>query len=337
MENSPTIAVGFVKELYHLSIHMGVEAKMIHLHTGIAPDQLEDLDGRVPLERFMKLWKVVTEATQEPALGLKIGEMVDPQNMGAIGLIFLNAPTLEILLQLIKRYIALVAESDSIEIRPDGKVVHYNYDIAPPYWSIQGIERSLSAGLTILRIFAGEGLLPQEVHFRHKAPDYVDVYKQVFQCPVLFEQDCNALILPKNQLAIKSKHHNPYLWQLLEKQTDKLLEGLEASNSFQKQVRLLIVENLPNGEVTLNWCAEQLHMSRRTLTRKLQQEEVTFQEMLDSTRKGIAIQCLQQPHYSVNDLAFMLGFSEPSSFSRAFKQWTGQPPAAYRQSQPHIN
>lgn len=169
-----------------------------------------------------------------------------------------------------------------------------------------------------------------EAHFQYRAPDYLSEYEKVFSSPLFFEQQNNILVFSKDILNLPSKSYNDYLDDLVQQQGRALLKELYTDRSLKQQTQQLIIKQLPTGRLNVDIIAEKMNMNRRTLARKLKAENTSFQELLEKTRKDLASDYLQQQTLSINDIAFMLGFSESSAFSRAFKQWFGNNPQEHR-------
>ncbi len=170
------------------------------------------------------------------------------------------------------------------------------------------------------------------MRFSHKKPEYVEVYKQHFRCPLKFNQKEDAIVLDR-KLAEKSIPGSyPYMKNILMEYAEGLLAKLEAGKQFQDDVKRIIADLLPKGFVDIEQISEKLNMSRWTLTRQLKKEGTTFKELLSELRKEFAMNYLENKKLSATEIAFLLGYSEASAFQRAFKSWTGKNPNEYRKS-----
>ena len=140
----------------------------------------------------------------------------------------------------------------------------------------------------------------------------------------------NALLIDEAILSIRWPQTNPYLSQILKTQADELLKKLENSKSIRGRVENLLLPILHTGESSMYTIADKLGVSRQTLFRKLKAEGVTFEEVLNELRYKLAVRYLREKKISVKETAYLVGFSDPAAFSRAFKRWTGSGPRTIR-------
>ena len=145
----------------------------------------------------------------------------------------------------------------------------------------------------------------------------------------LFDQPHCAIAFKKSFLDFKLPKRNPYLHKVLTRHVESLLNKIRPKKSLSDQVKQIVSKQLPKGDVDAEMVASTLCMSRHTLYRKLKNEGHAFQELVESVRKEKAIRYIKEKRYSLSEIAFLLGFSELSAFSRAFKRWTGTSPAKY--------
>jgi AraC-like DNA-binding protein len=178
---------------------------------------------------------------------------------------------------------------------------------------------------TMRRVLNGKQLL-KAVHFTHAAPAYRAEYDRIFGVPLIFESDKNAMLLDDAVMNFKPPTASSYAAQVLTAHADELLEKLESSKSVRDRVERLLMESLKGGDVSMNAIASKLGLSRQTLFRRLKVEGVTFEKVLDDLRHRLALHYLDEGKRSVNQTAYLVGFSDPAAFSRAFKRWTGSSP-----------
>ena len=149
--------------------------------------------------------------------------------------------------------------------------------------------------------------------------------------PVEFSQPTCFVAFDSAYLNFELPQRNPFLHQALTRHVETLLRKLQVRRKVSQQVRKILEKQLSREDLDIVIVAEQMAMSRQTLYRKLKQEEVSFQELVEDVRRIKALGYLNVGKYSLSEIAFLLGFSEQSAFSRAFKRWTGKSPAQYRQ------
>jgi len=168
------------------------------------------------------------------------------------------------------------------------------------------------------------------VHVTHAAPPYRAEYDRIFQVPVVFESDRNALLTDEAWMSLRSSLPSRYVFGVLSDRADALLKTLESRQSTRGRVESLLMPVLHTGEASMSTIAGKMGLSRQTLFRKLKSEGVTYEKVLDELRQTMALDYLNGKKVSVNETAYLVGFSDPAAFSRAFKRWTGRSPGKHR-------
>jgi AraC-like DNA-binding protein len=170
------------------------------------------------------------------------------------------------------------------------------------------------------------------IHFTHEEPSYRAEYDRIFDVPLFFGSHMNAFLIEEALININLPRPNPYLSHVLTAHAEALLKNLKSSKSTSGRVEGLLIPILHTGEASMNLTARKLGLSRQTLFRRLKAEGVTFEKVLDELRHKLALQYLNAKNASVSETAYLVGFSEPAAFSRAFKRWTGASPSLMRAS-----
>jgi len=173
---------------------------------------------------------------------------------------------------------------------------------------------------------------PKAIRFTYKEPSYRAEYDRIFGVPLFFESHMNGFLIDEAFLNMKLPRTNPYLSEIMSARAEELLKSLERSKTTRGRVENLLVPIVHTGEATAEMIASKLGLSRQTLFRKLKAEGVTFERVLDELRHQMALYYLNGKKVSVNQTAYLLGFSEPAAFSRAFKRWTGSSPRTMQAS-----
>ncbi|MCK5190127.1 MAG: helix-turn-helix domain-containing protein, partial [Methylococcales bacterium] len=181
----------------------------------------------------------------------------------------------------------------------------------------------------LCRINYGQNLNPVSVSFTHSAPDEPGEYFALFRCPVIFDAPENRITFIQEVVDKRLLSDNALIAELNDRIMINYLAKLEGDNIIER-VKAVIIDQLPSGNVTDSSVAETLYMSKRTFHRRLQQEETTFRIILNELRQDLADKYIKDSSLNLNEISFLLGFSEISSFSRAFKRWTGSSPSVYR-------
>jgi AraC-like DNA-binding protein len=173
---------------------------------------------------------------------------------------------------------------------------------------------------------------PIVVHLMRKPPEYAAEYERIFGAPVVFESAWNAMQIDPRFLLLKQPPVNRYVFAVLTERADALLESFNESRTTAGRVKGVLMKMLHTGEASMDAVAGKLGQSRQTLYRNLKDEGVTYEQVLDDLRRKLALDFLAAKKVSVNETAYLVGFSDPASFSRAFKRWTGKSPSEVRLS-----
>jgi AraC-like DNA-binding protein len=174
---------------------------------------------------------------------------------------------------------------------------------------------------------------PKAIRFTHAEPSYRAEYDRIFGVPLFFDSHMNGFLADEAMLNMKLPRTNPYLSEVLSARAEELLKSLESSKTIRGRVENLLIPILHTGGASMDAIASKLSLSRQTLFRKLKTEGVTFEQVLDDLRHELSLNYLNEKQLSINETAYLLGFSEPAAFSRAFKRWTGSSPRLVRLNQ----
>lgn len=290
-------------------------------------------NSRISMALWWDLLEQIQQLQQLPALGLRIGQYVRPHHSGVLGYLSMYCDTLgEALLQF-QRYQSLLHNYSAVDLQ-------FSDDSLTMSW---GIERGLSAQLSdevflsgllafVRQVTDRQDICPLSASFNHQVAFPKDSYESLMACPVNFAAERVALEIPLSVLALKLNSRDPYLLALLEKQSAALIFEGQQEDELLLQFRQVVVELLTQGDISLQGAAEKMHVSSRTLHRRLAQRETNFKDFLRSIREQLARMYLADPNLSLHETAFLLGYSEQSAFSRACKQWFGESPRQLRRA-----
>lgn len=273
-------------------------------------------------------------ATGDPALALHFGEAVSMSDLSIVGLIMEAAPTMGDAFLQMQRFGRLAIEMDDGHGRPRYQQVIRGEDlfIADSRHEPNAFPELTETSFAWL-VCGPRRFLPKphvlEVHVTHPAPAYRAEYERIFQCPVVFGASWNALRLPPDLASWPVAKSQTYMFGVLLERAETLHANLVASTTTRGAVEAALLPSLHLGPISAEAMAAKLGFSRQTLFRKLKAEGTTFADVLDSLRKQLAIQYLLGRKTSANETAYLVGFSDPAAFSRAFKRWTGEAPRAF--------
>jgi AraC-like DNA-binding protein len=175
----------------------------------------------------------------------------------------------------------------------------------------------------------GDSFCPSRILFQHSEPANVHAYYEYFRCELAFDADVTKLVMPVSVADEPLPGFNPQIVQQMDQMIIDYLAKLDR-NDVLGRARAAILKLLPSGEVSLESVANALNISARTLTRKLNDEGESFKNLLAKTRRDLSEKYIMDKSLTLTEISFLLGFSEASSFSRAYKSWTGRSPSLHR-------
>lgn len=273
------------------------------------------------------------------APGLAIGAQVQPRHVGVLGYIVLACSNLGEALLAYQRYERLFYGVDVAEVHIEGEEIELRWPRQSAVLGHIANSLAIAALITFLRRQVETPPAPTLISFIHPLPESGKAknevraaYETFFSCPVRFDDSHTRVCFPLSYLTIPMPHSDPGLHALLNRQAQALLLALPDSDAFDRSLQQLLLKLLPDGHVALPRAAQELHVSVRTLQRRLDARNISWQSLLDRTREQLARQYLMDSSLTLGDVALLLGFSEQSAFNRAFRRWTGDTPARVRKS-----
>ena len=337
---NPTVAAGFPKAFLDFAASRGADRQTLLERSRIRQDDLDEQDNRVPLSSYVALLKAGIELCDEPALALLFGEAVGMPDVSIVGLIGAAVGSAEEGRRQVSRYARLMFDEDDGGASERVEFVRENGNVWVKFTSPVYAENPLVTESGFARAVCGMRAMfeaecvpvpqpvPKAIHFTYEEPAHRAEYDRVFGVPLVFGSHANAFLMGGEFLSLSLPGKNPYLSRILTAHAEGLLEKLENSKSTSGRVESLLAPMLPTGAASVDAIAKELGVSRQTLFRRLKAEGVTFEQVLDELRRKLALQYLGAKRASVGETAYLLGFSDPAAFSRAFKRWTGTSPRA---------
>lgn len=333
-----TVAASVVADMLQYLAGRGVPTSYAINRTQIDTSFASSPDTRVRGSRVERLWQLAVEHTGDAVVGLHMGETYNPGALDILGYVVLSCRTIGDLLERLARYARLLNDGLRVELVRQGATVFCrltfvegmdNYLLRSPTHAVDATWAGLARELGRL---GSRPVRPLEVWFRHAAPpnDLVAEYRRVIGAPLRFDAQEDRFTLAYADLAEPLRSANPALLQVFEKYAEAALNTLEREDSRASQVARVMAEKLKGSSPPLGEVARHLAMSSRNLQRVLRESGTSYQALLDEVRRDLAIQHLANPATSIGQVGFLLGFSEPSAFHRAFRRWTGKPPGAFR-------
>ena len=311
----------------------GANGRSLAAELGFDPAIAADPDARIPLSLETALWEEAARRGGDPAFGLHAAERLEPGTFDVLDYAVRTAPTVRVAVERLARYNRLEHGAAVYSMIDTDGVLRIEHTLVVPgaVQSRHAAEFTLAAIVVIGGQIAGQPVRPRAVELRHEPPASVGEAVRLFGVAPRFGAAVNAIELDEATAALPVPAADPALWRVIERQAEMLLASYpDPSETTAQRLRRELVRVMAGGEVSLAAVAARLRMSARTLQRRLAGENVTFDGVLDELRRELALRYLADPRVGIAEIAYLLGYSEPSAFHRAFKRWTGTTPAAAR-------
>ncbi len=324
----------------YISVHLYRKMLDQALREGMTANDLQDLptppealDGiqAVPADHFFALHERLDSALG-PGFSVRVGRQMRIEDYGVLGLSWRTCSRAGEIFERSERYFVMLSNTYVFKVEQEHGLSNV-YLLRDAYR--RGVELSneatFSATVVVLQAMTERDIAPVGVSFRHRPPRDWTSYREAFPCPIQFDQPYNCITYRTKDLETRTakadQRINAYLLERVKEET----EGIEVSpGKIVEDVECLIRDALPGGIPTVSQLGKELGMSPRTLTRRLATSGITFRDLIQSTKREIALKLLMNSSQSVGEIAFLTGFSEQSAFNRAFRRWTGQSPTAFR-------
>jgi AraC-like DNA-binding protein len=300
----------------------------------LAPLEERDPDDRFPIAPMHELLEGALAITKDPDLGLKAAMEIELGDYGALEYAASSAPSWGAAIEVIGRYMRLINDALDFSRRVEGDraLIQLDSTLVLPR-AAADFQSAAFHRATLHRAPADVPRSEIEIWFVHEEPADLTQYARVFpRARVRFGQPFNGFVFPRQLLEQPLPDSDPKLHALIKQHAEQLLAELPKAESLTERVRDLIAQELGGGDPGLAYVARKLHMSPRTLGRKLEQEGTTFKHLLDEMRRRMALRYVGGHDLGLAEVAFLLGFSQAAAFHRAFKRWTGQTPLEYRRT-----
>jgi AraC-like DNA-binding protein len=330
-----TVAASYARAFMDFAVSKGADRAHMIERSALAPGDLLDPDNRVPLERYKALVRAARESSGVAAIALHFGESALFFERSILGLIIRSADTLGEAFVQMNRYGPVVndvefsgSEGRFVVVRKKGAI--WLEDRRRNAADFPEITESTIARLVCEyeRCFPERPPVARSVHVTHKEPDYRAEYDRILKAPITFDAEWNALAIDEAWLTARIPTANPYVFGIFSAHAEALLKELKESETVRGKVESLLIPVLHKGDLGMERLARQMGVSRPTLYRQLKAEGVSFETLVDELRHKMALHYLSGGKATVNETAYLVGFADPASFSRAFKRWTGSRPSA---------
>lgn len=329
-----TVSAKTVRAALAVAKGMGLDAGALARARGLG-EALTDVDARFPHSAWIGLWQDLEQHARGAPVGIRAAEQLPFGHWDVIDHLIGTSETLEIALLRFERYFAIISTGATHTIERHADEVHLvrRYADGARLRMLTPTEFAFATTISHLRMVLGFHFCPREVRFAAPAPASDAEHRRFFGCPVSFEAEPSVIVIDRAALTLPLHRPDAGLGLFLERHAELLLRELASPDEdFPTRVRRVIVQGLPDGHVSLAAAARRLGMSARTLQRRLHERGLSFDALLDGTRRDLARRYLGDPALSIQETAHLLAFGDLRGFYRAFKRWEGRTPAEYRRS-----
>lgn len=314
--------------MYDTLEEKGVDADELFTRCGIDPNLRFDSEARFPVYATNRLWQAAIYKTRNPSLIYEVVAKIKPQMLHAMGHAWIVSRSLLDALKRFVRYHRILSTNVAVSLEEAQGSYQLVVNVIDPMESLSS-DGILAFTLHMCREAYGKDLAPLQVQLTRLEPRDDSVIEKFFGCDIEYGAIDNVIIFNPTDLNRKLRGANASVANALDNVTVEYLSNLDANDVVTK-VRKYVAETLMHGEPSKQDIALELSMSTRTLQRRLDEEGTSTKEIIDETRHHLALTFIAQPQYSIKEVAYGLGFSDPSNFARAFKRWTGKTPRQFR-------
>ena len=281
---------------------------------------------------FSLLERIAELGDRGRSVPIYMGASMRCEDYGAFGLAFKSAPNLLGSYARVERFGKVVTLIANFRVEQSKKSIFMEV--------IQGPDRhlglemtnelALAAAMSLSREVSSDVFCPRAVHLMADRPEDDGVYQSHFRCPIHFNADRDALEVTTTAASQANRLSDDGMSRFFEKHLDSQLSQINETSELERRILDQIREALSEAVPTLGGVARRIGMSSRTLQRRLSAEGLAYQDLVTEARKSLSAQLLRRTDYALAEIAFLTGFSDQSTFTRAFKRWHGQTPASYR-------
>lgn len=311
----------------------GCDVDALFREAGVQRSSLRDPDMRLPVGVTQKLWRLAVEATGDACFGLSVAEHMQPAALHGLGFSWLASDTLHDALKRLIRYQRVISTVARFALEDADDKVLLQVEVGHPGAAMEPstIDTAMAVFVRLCCLAYGTSFNLCGVSMCRERPDCGERLETFFAAPIQYGAERNLLCFDRRMLSEPLPYANPQLARANDQVVIDYLKRFDRG-SLTMRVRARLIELLPRGQPSQHEVAQSLHMSARNLQRKLHSEGTSFRKLLDETRRELAVQYIRETHRTIGEITFLLGFSEPSNFTRAFRRWTGISPHEFRRS-----
>ena len=328
--NAPRTILSWTNALAHALEARGIKSRALFESAGIPYLSTANPKERIETRKLSALFQLAVDATNDPCFGLKLIPYLHAANFQALGYSLFSSSTLhEFCLRLV-RFFKLIGEGVQHHLSEEDDAFKLTLEIMSPDVCDEIVDAWIGAVVYFCRSIYRPDFAPRRVELeRPKPPVNATEFDLFFNTPVIFSAETTAIFFEKSDMFLPLPAGN---MELARRNDEVVIEHLARldRDDIVRQIEANIVELLPTGDCSRDKIASRLNMSPRSLLNKLQRRNTSYKEILENLQSTLAQQYIEQRDMPITEITFLLGFSDTSSFSRAFRRWTGKTPSDYR-------
>jgi len=322
---SPTASLADMRTFVNAFERLGHDVDVLLAEVGLSRRDLSDPDGRIACDLIGSLFARAQQNRFTPNLGLAIALATPLGAYPLLDYLVLTSDTVGDGLAQLARYLRITASPVSVHLHAEGDPVRVEIEAVSAF----GYEFEAALIVSRLREETDGPFVAASISFEHK-PDDVAAFEHAMGCPVRTAASWNGLTIDPSICRLPMRRRDPILRKFLESQANAILANMPARTGVAMEVRRALASAVASGATRMAAIARQLGMSERTLHRRLAEDRVSYQELLEEVRKAAAGRYLDDSPLAISEIAYLLGYSEPAAFHRAFKRWYATTPEQFR-------
>ncbi|WJG09593.1 AraC family transcriptional regulator [Aliiglaciecola sp. LCG003] len=326
-----TAANHYISQLYHEAIKNGLDIEAIFNKLDLSAELMDKPEYRVPTEKLTAMQNFIWQELQDESMRLAAFP-VPAGSYFMMGRLTVNQPTLRKALELGCRFYSMVTQAFKVSLTADNDIAVLRFELKEPKLDPQ----HMFAEILLLAIhryaswLIADSLPLIETHFNYSPPAHISEYSYLFPGIHIFESNQLGFAFPAKYLQRIVQQNDASLKLFMQRCPQEIFQRYEADYSLTSEIKRLVRKNLKGGVPSIEKAAEMMHMTKRTLMRRLQAEGTSYQQLKDVVRRDKAVSLLTKYSLPISQISENVGFSEPAVFTRAFLNWMGESPSQYR-------
>jgi AraC-like DNA-binding protein len=327
------VSVTVLRQMFLYLNALDVDADTFLESLGIDPESLNSPDAYIPIETYLFIEDEAARYTNDPSFGFHMGQYAEAGSWSILGYMMMNCQNLGEAFEKSARYNRIIGNLIDGNANLRFNKIKVKLVIPPhaPEMPRHCFESTITSSVRMMRTLTGQEISPLEVTFSYPEPEAIEEYEEYFNCPVLFGQKENTFTIPLKVIFTPILFANPELLEYFENYAQEFLTEIERQTEYASTVTKILLSQLDDEDLSIKKVAREMSVSVRTLQNRLKAEGVVFSDLLQDVREKLAKKYLRE-NYSVEEITYLLGFSEPSVFRKSFKRWSGITPRQYRES-----